>query len=113
MDISDGLAGDLAKMMRASGVSAEVETVWIPLSPATKRAIEAVPELIDTALTGGDDYEILCAVPRNSLDTLLKQADGVGVALSVIGRVVAGHHLPVFRTQDSERRFDAGSYSHF
>lgn len=113
MDVSDGLAGDLAKMMRASGVTAAIETDQVPLSPAARGAIQADPRLIDLALTGGDDYEILCTVPKKSLDRLLKEADRVGVALSVIGRVIAGDGLPVFRTQDSERRFDVGSYSHF
>jgi thiamine-monophosphate kinase len=113
MDISDGLAGDLAKMMRASGVTAQVTVHRVPLSPAARRAAEARPDLMDVVLTGGDDYEILCAVPEKALDRLLKEADRLGVALSVIGRVVAGHDLPVFRTQDAERRFDVGSYSHF
>jgi len=113
MDVSDGLAGDLAKMMRASGVTAEVEIDQVPLSPATRVAVQADPGLIDLALTGGDDYEILCTLPEKSLDRFLKEADSVGVALSVIGRVVAGDSLPVFRGQDSERRFDVGSYSHF
>jgi len=113
MDVSDGLAGDLAKMMRASGVTAEVEVEQVPLSPAARKAVGADPGVIDLALTGGDDYEILCAVPQKSLDSLLKEADSVGVALSVIGRVVAGDSLPLFRRQGSERRFHAGSYSHF
>jgi thiamine-monophosphate kinase len=113
MDVSDGLAGDLAKMMRASAVTAEVEVDQVPLSPAARQAIQADPSLIDLALTGGDDYEILCTLPEKSLDRFRKEADSVGVALSVIGRVVAGESLPVFRGQDSERRFDVGSYSHF
>jgi thiamine-monophosphate kinase len=113
MDVSDGLAGDLAKMVRASAVTAEVEVDQVPLSPAARRAIQADPSLIDLALTGGDDYEILCTLPEKSLDRFRKEADSVGVALSVIGRVVAGESLPVFRGQDSERRFDVGSYSHF
>ena len=55
MDVSDGLAGDLAKMMRASGVSAVVEADRVPLSAAAANAIQASPELLDVALTGGDD----------------------------------------------------------
>jgi thiamine-monophosphate kinase len=113
MDVSDGLAGDLAKMMRASGVSAEVEVDRVPLSAAARAAVQAFPDLIDTVLTGGDDYEILCAVPENALDRLIEEADSTGIALSVIGRVVQGGDRPVFRMQDSERRFDVGSYSHF
>lgn len=113
MDISDGLAGDLAKMMRAGGVSAVIETGQVPLSPAARCAMTAFPDLLDLALTGGDDYEILCTLPESSLDSFRKEADSVGIALSAIGRVVAGQDWPVFRKQGSERRYDVGSYSHF
>ena len=113
MDVSDGLAGDLAKMMRASGVTAQVEAAQVPLSAAVAGAVQASPDLLDLALTGGDDYEILCTVAENKLDSFREQADSVGIPLSVIGRVVAGHDLPVFRMNGLERRFHVGSYQHF
>lgn len=114
MDVSDGLAGDLAKMMRASGVSALVDAGAVPLSAAAAKAVGASPDLLDLALTGGDDYEILCSVPEKSIDSFRKEADRVGIALSVIGRVVSGHDLPVFRMKNGlERRYDVGSYQHF
>lgn len=113
MDVSDGLAGDLAKMMRASGTSAVVDLDKVPLSLAVQKAIGADSTLLDAAVTGGDDYEILCTVPQKNLDMLIEQADSVGIPLSAIGSVVAGHDLPVFRMQDRERRYNAGSYSHF
>ena len=113
MDVSDGLAGDLAKMMRVSGLSAFIEASKIPLSPAVRRAVEADPGLFDLAITGGDDYEILCTVPEKKLDSFVKEADSVGIMVSAIGRVVQGHESPVFRMQNSERRYDAGSFSHF
>ena len=59
MDVSDGLAGDLAKLCRASGVAAEIDVARVPLSDAARAAIAADPALIETALTGGDDYEIV------------------------------------------------------
>ncbi len=113
MDVSDGLAGDLAKMMRASGVAAVVEADQVPLSAAAAKAVKTSPDLLDLALTGGDDYEILCTVPEKNLDSFRKEADRVGVALSVIGRVVPGHDRPVFRMNGLERRYDVGSYQHF
>jgi thiamine-monophosphate kinase len=67
MDISDGLAGDLAKLCRASGVGAEVEVKHVPLSAAAATALAAEPALIDSILTGGDDYEILCTVGADAL----------------------------------------------
>lgn len=113
MDVSDGLAGDLAKMMRVSGVSAVVEADKVPFSPGARKAMKTDPSLYDLAVTGGDDYEILCAVPEKNLDSFMKEADSVGIILSAIGRVVQGHEIPVFRMHGSERRYDAGSFSHF
>ena len=113
MDVSDGLAGDLAKMMKASGVSGIVEADRVPLSAAAARAIQESPELLDLALTGGDDYEILCTVPEKSLDRFRQEADSIGIPLSVIGRVVSGDGRPVFRMNGLERRYDVGSYQHF
>ncbi|KLK94856.1 thiamine-monophosphate kinase [Microvirga vignae] len=113
MDVSDGLAGDLAKMVRVNGVSAVVEADTVPLSPGVQKAIKVDPGLYDLAVTGGDDYEILCTVPEKKLDSFMKEADSVGVMLSAIGRIVQGHEIPVFRMRGSERRYDAGSFSHF
>ncbi|MBJ6126680.1 thiamine-phosphate kinase [Microvirga splendida] len=113
MDVSDGLAGDLAKMMRASGVSAVIDTDRVPLSPAAAKAVQASPDLLDLVLTGGDDYEILCTLAEKDLDRFRQEADRVGIPLSVIGRVVSGHDRPVFRMNGLERRYDVGSYQHF
>jgi thiamine-monophosphate kinase len=113
MDVSDGLAGDLAKMMRTSGAAAVVEGERVPLSLAARAALRADAGLIDLVLTGGDDYEILCAVPPERVEPLTREAGRAGVALAAIGQVVAGEGLPVFRIGGAKRRFPAGSFSHF
>lgn len=117
MDVSDGLAGDLAKMCRASGVGAEVDLCLVPLSPAADAAIAADPSLRDSAVTGGDDYEILAAVPDAALGAFLDAADRVGVRATAIGRFVpqdeTSEALPVFRDHGVEKRYASGSYSHF
>lgn len=59
MDISDGLAGDLAKLCAASGASALIEAPLVPLSEAAREAAWRRPALLENILTGGDDYEIL------------------------------------------------------
>ena len=64
MDISDGLAGDFAKLCRASKVAAEIEVARVPLSEAANAVVAADPAMLETVLTGGDDYEIVCTVPR-------------------------------------------------
>ena len=68
MDVSDGLAGDLAKLCRASAVAAEIDVARVPLSEAARAAVAAEPALIETVLTGGDDYEIVLTLAPEKLD---------------------------------------------
>jgi thiamine-monophosphate kinase len=113
MDVSDGLAGDLAKMARASGLSAEVDVDLIPFSPAARGAFGADGRLRDRMITGGDDYEILCTVPDARLAAFLDACAGAGVPATVIGRMIEGNEPPVFRDGGLEKRYDRGSFSHF
>lgn len=57
IDVSDGLAGDLAKLLAASGVGATIDIERIPLSDALRARFSAA-ECERFALTGGDDYEL-------------------------------------------------------
>ncbi|WP_420392130.1 thiamine-phosphate kinase [Acuticoccus sp.] len=63
MDVSDGLVGDLTKMCRAAGVGATLHVERVPLSPHVRAAVANDPSARDIALTGGDDYQVLAAVP--------------------------------------------------
>jgi thiamine-monophosphate kinase len=96
MDVSDGLAGDLAKLCRVSGVSAEVEVARVPLSDAARTAVAADPALMETILAGGDDYEIVCTVPAAQSDAFIAAAQAAGVPAIDIGRVTAGEGEPRF-----------------
>ncbi len=113
MDVSDGLAGDLAKMLRASGVTATVQLDRVPLSDPARRALAADPTLLDRIVTGGDDYEILLTVPPVRLAAFQAAATTAGVPTTVIGEVREGEGPPVFRDEASERRYARGAYSHF
>ncbi|MBG0810926.1 thiamine-phosphate kinase [Methylosinus sp. H3A] len=114
MDVSDGLAGDLAKLLRASGVSARVELAKVPLSEAARAAITLESALFDRAVTGGDDYEILCCVAPEACPAIAQAAREVGVALTEIGAVVAGAEPPQFlNSSGTIINFSRLSFSHF
>jgi thiamine-monophosphate kinase len=112
MDISDGLVGDLAKLCRASGVAAEINAASVPLSDAVRAAIAADPSLFETALTGGDDYEILLTVAPAKLRVFLHAAEAVGVPVTVIGATTAGQGAR-FLKDGNALSFARPSYSHF
>lgn len=113
MDISDGLAGDLAKMMRASGTSGVVDLGAIPLSPAARAALASDSRVIDDLVTGGDDYEILCTVPAERAASFLEESASVGVQATLIGTVEEGDGEAVFRAGDRQHSYERGSFSHF
>ena len=114
MDVSDGLVGDLTKMLRVSGASAEVEVARIPLSTAARAMIGGEPRLLESALTGGDDYEILASVPQGRRQAFEAAAEAAGIAVARIGTVTAGQGAPVFRdARGAAMSFARGSYSHF
>jgi thiamine-monophosphate kinase len=114
MDVSDGLAGDLAKLCRASGVSAEIDASRVPLSSAAGRALAADPKLLKTILTGGEDYEILGAIAPDSMEDLRAAAQRHGVAVTDIGRFVEGDASPEFFDREGRvLRFARTGYSHF
>jgi len=113
MDVSDGLAGDLAKLARVSGVAAEVAAADVPLSPGARRAVAAAPELMTTVLTGGDDFEVLATVPPERLEDLRREAGGAGVTVTEIGIIAAGEGTRVRGADGRPLRFPRPSYSHF
>jgi thiamine-monophosphate kinase len=112
MDISDGLAGDLAKLCRASGVAADVDIARVPLSDAARAAVAADPAALEAALTGGDDYEILLTLAPDKLAAFSADAKRAGVAVTEIGRIAAGQGARFLR-DGKPLIFARASYSHF
>jgi thiamine-monophosphate kinase len=113
MDVSDGLAGDLAKLCRVSGVAAEIEVARVPLSPAARKASAAEPAVIETILTGGDDYEIVCTAPPDKVAAFQATCAAAGVTLSEIGRVTAGEGTRFVMLDGAALTFAHASFSHF
>ncbi len=87
MDVSDGLVQDLGHICTASVVGAEVHADRLPLSEAARAA---GPAWLETCLTGGDDYELLLAVPPSRRDALSAAAARAGVPVTCIGGFHAG-----------------------
>lgn len=105
IDISDGLAGDLAKLARASDCGVHVDASQLPLSaPLLAVAGRAAAEHF--ALTGGDDYELGFTVPASRAGEL------EGLACTAIGRITGGRGITVGRG-DSVIEFSHSGFDHF
>ncbi len=113
MDVSDGLAGDLAKLCGVSGVDAEVDAAKVPFSAAAAKAIAAEPGLLQGALSGGDDYEIIATLPAAKLGALRSAGAATGVPVTEIGRIVAGRGGARFFDHGQQLAFERTSFSHF
>jgi thiamine-monophosphate kinase len=115
LDISDGLAGDLAHIARTSGVRARVDVDALPLAPALRGVSHELA--LQCALAGGDDYELcFTAAPAQRVGV---EAAGrsAGVAVTCIGSI-----LPAMAGAAPVRFVDAagrdlslklGGYDHF
>lgn len=114
MDISDGLAGDLQRLCRASDVGAVLDAERVPLSSAAARAVGADPAALAAVLTGGDDYEILAAVDADSGEAFERAADDAGVRVTVIGTLVAPFPGEVrIERRGQPLMFDRLAFRHF
>lgn len=113
MDVSDGLVGDLAKMMRACGAGASLDLDAVPLSAAARAAIASAPDLLGTAVTGGDDYEILAAVPPAQALAFEAMALQSGMAVTRLGMVTPGPGEVMVLRNGKPVPMGRGSYSHF
>jgi thiamine-monophosphate kinase len=114
MDVSDGLAGDLAKLCAASSLSAVIDVPAIPVSEPAAAALAAGAASMEALICAGDDYEILCAIPEDGFEAFSQAAAAAGVAASSIGTLIAGDLPPKFLDATGrEMPLSRLSYSHF
>ena len=108
IDVSDGLLQDLGHLCAASRVGARVALAHVPRAPRVRRAD---PQL---ALTGGEDYELLCAVPQRHRRAVERLAARLGCSFTHIGDVLparAGIH--VVDAEGRAVRLSAAGHDHF
>ena len=114
MDLSDGLATDLAHVCRESGVGARVWIDRVPVAPgarATAAALAADP--VEWAVAGGEDYELLVTLdPGAAAGVASGLAAATGTPLTIVGEILAGSELTFLDA--AGRRVDVRSgYEHF
>jgi thiamine-monophosphate kinase len=111
IDVSDGLLGDLAHLLRLSGVGARLEVDALPRSATL--AAQALAVQRECTLAGGDDYELLFTAPPGRADAVQAAAVAGGVAATRIGRVEADAGLRLFDAEGRALPNTWGSFDHF
>lgn len=89
LDISDGLAGDLMHILKASNVGAEIELSSLPISQLMQQAV-LPQQSLQLALGGGDDYELCFTAPKSSAEAIEKIATDLQIQLTKIGEIHLG-----------------------
>lgn len=113
MDVSDGLVKDCGRLARASGLGATLDGALLPFSDPALAALAREPALIETVLTGGDDYEVLAAVAPERASDFRAAAAGSGVAVTEIGRLVEGAGVVVTGADGRPVKVGRDGWDHF
>lgn len=112
IDVSDGVLADLGHILDASAVGAHLQQGQLPLSPAFRQALAEEPALLELALSGGEDYELLFSVPAQN-EALLASLE-TDVAVTRIGTIVeAEQGLQVVDAQGRARVVEHKGFNHF
>ena len=113
MDLSDGLADAVRQIAEASGTGAAIDASALPIDAAARAWFTARDrDPVDAALSGGDDYELLFAVPRKTARRLRSAETAArGVPLTRIGELTTEPDLIVDR--DGRSALLPRGFTHF
>jgi thiamine-monophosphate kinase len=96
IDLSDGIGGDARRLAEESGVGLRVDAGALPLAEGVAEvAAAAGRDPLQLAVSGGEDYELLAATPRQRLDEAAAAAAGAGATLTPVGETVAGEGVEI------------------
>jgi thiamine-monophosphate kinase len=111
IDVSDGLLGDLAHVLRRSGVGAELQVDALPRSDVLRALPEALQR--ECTLAGGDDYELVFTAPPQRAARVAAAAQAAQVRVTRIGSISAGAGLRLTDHAGAAVANTFGSFDHF
>lgn len=112
IDVSDGLAADLGRLLQASGVGATLQAEQLPLSAALSAAFHRAGGW-SLPLSAGDDYEICFTIPENRQADLEARFASLDVTCTWLGVVERDPGLRCVLPDGSDITPSRGGYDHF
>jgi thiamine-monophosphate kinase len=114
IDLSDGIASDLAEICRESNVGARIELARLPIAPSVlywERKRNQDPRIL--ALCGGEDYHLLFTVSNKFREMFLRRMEPLNIELFEIGEIVAGSQGVHAVDEDGKSYPLDGGFQHF
>lgn len=109
IDVSDGLADDLGKLCRASGVGAALHAERIPTGAFLRAAYPG--DAVEMALSGGEDYELLFTAPEDVVRRAQRETD---TPIAIIGDIVDGERgVRVLDASGRPMELHSAGWDHF
>jgi thiamine-monophosphate kinase len=104
IDISDGLGGDARQLAEASAVAARIELSALPVADGVEAVAGASGiDPLELATAGGEDYELLVALPPDRVEEASGALDSLGLRLTTIGEMTGGEGVDLIDPDGSSR----------
>jgi thiamine-monophosphate kinase len=114
IDVSDGLTGDLREICDESDVSAWIDAEQVPVDPLALSLERARGgDAFSLALHGGEDYQLLLAVPPERIDALRDVAVIWDIPVTVVGEFASGPPALLLKNKGTLLPLVPQSYDHF
>lgn len=114
-DISDGLAGEIREIAKASRVGALIYAEKIPIAPAVRQAAAAYgKDPLDYALFGGEDFELLWTCRPEAAEEICREVmNRCGTPVTVIGEIRPPEEGLTLIREGRKIPLPRGGYNHF
>jgi thiamine-monophosphate kinase len=115
MDLSDGLFGDLPKILRASNVAAHLDATTIPIAAAVRALFP--DDWFDLGTRGGEDYELLFTAAPDTFTEIASTATRIDATVTAIGEITSAHSnspiLTMTNPNGVTQAVSTGAFDHF
>lgn len=114
MDVSDGLVKDFGSLCWSAGLGGRIDAARVPLSAAARVAISSGGAGLSELVTGGEDYEVLAAVPPDRADAFERGAEQAATRVTRIGVLEAsGAGIVMLDDAGMAMTFEKRGWDHF